>query len=44
MGEAKKFKTVEQYFDSQPEATKQALIELRECIFQAAPDAIEMFS
>jgi len=37
-------KSVKAYFDSQPESTKKALGELRNCILEAAPDAIEMFN
>lgn len=44
MSDSNKFNTVEEYFASQPELTKNALIELRECIFKTAPNAIEMFN
>ena len=38
------FKTVQEYINAQPEGTKAALEELRECILTAATDAIEMFN
>lgn len=38
------YKTVDDYIESQPEAAKQALKELRTCILEAALDAIEMFN
>jgi uncharacterized protein YdhG (YjbR/CyaY superfamily) len=44
MSDSKDFKTVKDYFDSQPEMTKKALIELRACIYEAEPNAIEMFN
>jgi uncharacterized protein YdhG (YjbR/CyaY superfamily) len=44
MSDSKDFKTVKDYFDSQPEMTKKALIELRDCIYEAEPNAIEMFN
>lgn len=44
MSESNKFNSVEEYFNGQPEMTKTALIELRKCILDVAPDAIEMFN
>jgi len=44
MGDINRFNTTEDYFDCQPEMTKKALIELRKCIYEAAPDAIEMLN
>jgi uncharacterized protein YdhG (YjbR/CyaY superfamily) len=44
MSRARQFHTVKEYFDSQPEITRKALIELRNCILEAAPDAIEMIN
>jgi uncharacterized protein YdhG (YjbR/CyaY superfamily) len=44
MSDTKSCKAVEAYFDSQPENTRRALNELRDCIFKAAPDAIELFN
>jgi hypothetical protein len=32
MSDSKEFKTVQDYFDAQPEMTRKALIELRDCI------------
>ncbi len=43
-GETNQFNSVEEYFEAQPEKTKQALLELKECIFKAAPNAIELFN
>ncbi|WP_215222564.1 iron chaperone [Echinicola shivajiensis] len=37
-------KTVEDYFNAQPETTKKALIELKKCILKVKPDATEMFN
>ncbi|MDJ0756746.1 MAG: DUF1801 domain-containing protein [Ardenticatenaceae bacterium] len=39
-----KFKKVDEYIEAQPERTKEALIVLKQCIFEAAPEAIEMFN
>lgn len=44
MGKNEQFKTVEDYIESQPEDTKIALVALRSCILEAAPDATEMFN
>ena len=41
MGERKIFNTVDDYIQDQPEAVQTALYELRECILEAAPNAIE---
>ncbi|MBO0321968.1 DUF1801 domain-containing protein [Muricauda sp. CAU 1633] len=38
------FTTAAEYFEHQPEATQKALMELRECILSAAPQAIEMIN
>jgi len=38
------FKSVDDYFESQPEDTKRALYEVRDCIREAVPDVIEMFN
>lgn len=37
-------KSVDQYFNAQPEETKQALLELKECILTAAPEASELLN
>lgn len=37
-------KTVEDYFNRQPEKTKKALIELKKCILKANPNATELFN
>jgi uncharacterized protein YdhG (YjbR/CyaY superfamily) len=42
MSAANKFKSAEEYFDAQPEHTREALFVLRKCILDVAPDAIEM--
>ncbi len=39
-----KFKTVDEYFKSQPTDTQKTLQALRKIIFKAAPDAIELFN
>ena len=39
-----KYNTIDEYINDQPDGTKQALIILKECIMEAAPDAIEMFN
>ncbi len=44
MSNSIKNKNVENYFDSQPESTKQALFMLRTYIYEAVPEAIEMFN
>lgn len=44
MSEMKEYKSVEEYLSLQPEKTRNALIELRECIFEAAPDATELIN
>ncbi len=44
MSDSKEFQTVKNYFDSQPIMTKEALIELRDCIYEAEPNAIEMIN
>ena len=38
------YKSVEEYFNSQPEKTKNALLELKKCIFKVAPNATELFN
>jgi uncharacterized protein YdhG (YjbR/CyaY superfamily) len=40
----KKFATINQYIESQPEHTGKALKELKSCILKAAPDAEELFN
>ncbi|HMY83700.1 MAG: DUF1801 domain-containing protein [Saprospiraceae bacterium] len=44
MKDDKEFKTVEEYFDSQPEKTKNALLELKECILKVKPNATELLN
>lgn len=44
MSETNKFKTVEQYFNAQPEKTKNALLELKKCILKVQPNATELFN
>jgi len=39
-----KFTSVREYIDSHSRETKQALLELRECILEAAPEAAEMIN
>lgn len=44
MSENKKFKTINEYIDSHPKEIRKALIELRFYIFEAAPNATELFN
>jgi uncharacterized protein YdhG (YjbR/CyaY superfamily) len=44
MGAKKKFKTVDEYIESQPEDTKRTLLALREIIRKTVPDATELFN
>ena len=44
MSETNNFKSVEAYFNAQPEKTKKALIELKECILKVVPNATELFN
>lgn len=37
-------KTVDDYFNAQPEKTKKALIELKKCILKIIPNATELFN
>ncbi len=37
-------KTVDDYFNAQPETTKKALKELKKCILKVKPDATELFN
>jgi len=38
------FKTVDEYFDSQPENAREALLELKDCILKAEPNATELLN
>lgn len=42
--EKEKPKTVDDYFNAQPEKTKEVLIELKQCILKVAPDATELLN
>ena len=44
MSDSKEFKTVKDYFGSQPVMTQEALAELRDCIYEAEPNAMEMIN
>lgn len=44
MTDSKKFNSVKDYFDSQPESVKEALVHLKGCIYKAEPNAIEMIN
>jgi uncharacterized protein YdhG (YjbR/CyaY superfamily) len=44
MSEKKKFKTVDEYIESQPEDTKRTLRALKAIIMKAVPDAVELFN
>lgn len=37
-------KSVEEYFNSQPEKIRTALLELKECILKVVPNATELFN
>ena len=38
------YKTIDDYINDQPNGTKEALINLKDCILEAAPDAEELFN
>ncbi len=44
MNTKKKFKTVDEYIESQPEDTRKTLLALRAVILKAVPDATELFN
>lgn len=44
MSVKKKFKTVDEYIESQPEDTKRTLLALRAIIMKAVPEATELFN
>jgi uncharacterized protein YdhG (YjbR/CyaY superfamily) len=44
MSAKKKFKTVDEYIESQPEDTKRTLLALRAIIMQTVPNATELFN
>jgi uncharacterized protein YdhG (YjbR/CyaY superfamily) len=44
MSDTNKFKSVEDYYNAQPDDTRIALIELRRCVLDVAPDATEMLN
>ncbi len=44
MSRTNEFKTAEEYFKSQPENTRKVLLELKECILKAAPNATELLN
>ena len=44
MNQSNKFKTVEEYFNSQPEQVKNALVELKKYILEVVPNAIELIN
>lgn len=44
MSETDHFKSVAEYFEAQPKETRQALLELKECIMNVAPNATELFN
>ncbi len=44
MSEAKQFRSAVEYFEAQPEETRRALLELKECILKAAPNVTEMIN
>ncbi|HAF30278.1 MAG TPA: hypothetical protein DCG75_14645 [Bacteroidales bacterium] len=44
MSESNQYKTVEEYFNAQPEQVKNALIELKKCIIEVVPNATELIN
>ncbi len=44
MNETNSNKSVEEYFNSQPEKTKSTLLELKNCILKVVPNATELFN
>jgi uncharacterized protein YdhG (YjbR/CyaY superfamily) len=44
MATSKTHKTIDEYIKDHTEATQKRLIELRQCILKAAPNAVEMFN
>jgi uncharacterized protein YdhG (YjbR/CyaY superfamily) len=44
MSDSNKFKSPEEYFNAQPENTRVVLNDLRKCIMEVAPDAVEMMN
>ncbi|SEJ82751.1 Uncharacterized conserved protein YdhG, YjbR/CyaY-like superfamily, DUF1801 family [Cyclobacterium xiamenense] len=44
MDDKKQYETVSDYFLSQPDQVKNALIELKDCILKVVPDAQELFN
>jgi uncharacterized protein YdhG (YjbR/CyaY superfamily) len=44
MNETNTNKSVEEYFNSQPEKTKSTLLELKNCILKVVPNATELFN
>ena len=44
MSETTQYKSVAEYIDAQPEQTKKALLELKECILKVEPNATELLN
>ncbi|CAM3822793.1 DUF1801 domain-containing protein [Flavobacterium gelidilacus] len=44
MSETSNFKTVAEYFNAQPNETKKALLNLKNCILNVEPNATELFN
>jgi uncharacterized protein YdhG (YjbR/CyaY superfamily) len=44
MTDRNKFKSAEEYLNAQPEHTREALLALKKCILDVAPDAVEMMN
>ncbi len=44
MSNSRIFNSAKEYFECQPEKVKKVLFELRDCIYKAAPKAIEMMN
>ena len=44
MTDKKEYKSVQEYIDSQPEKTKEALLKLKKCILKTVPTATELLN
>ena len=44
MVDRKAYETIDDYIDDQPEQTRAALVAMKECILEAAPDAEQLFN
>ena len=44
MSDKKAFKSVDDYIKEQPDGTRKALLDIRRFIYEAVPDAVELFN